>query len=116
MLNKINCAEKIEKIVDLLETDYDYETILVERECQDSWSENGAIFMVYLIEADYRDYDAIKRDIVDDIVDQLGSEITVLHGMKDKYPNSGYVLNIHEKSGGLAVEFEFHRVENGRPV
>lgn len=115
MINKMNCIETINKILAILETSPEF--FLVERECQESWNEDGVCFMIYLMEEAYRDYDALISDVIDEIVKRLGSEVTVLYdGYDCVYPQLGYALKIHQKNGGLAFEFEFHRVENGRPV
>lgn len=112
-MNKINCAEKIEKILVSLEADTDF--FIVERGCLDSWNEDGVCFMIYLIEEDYRDYDSLIEDVIDGITNAVGPEVVVLHD-EDIYPDCGYVLRITRKRSGLAFEFEFHRVENGEPV
>lgn len=113
-MDKINCAEKLREVLPSLESNTDL--FFIERECLDSWDENGGIFLVYLEEADYRDYDLLKEDIIQELKEALGPQVTVLYGLNCKYPESGYVLNIHHKGGGLCMEIEFYRVENGKAI
>lgn len=113
-MNKIHCADKLKEILPSFEDSTDL--FFIERECLDSWDENGGCFLVYLVEEDYRDYDAIKEDIIAELVEALGPEITVLYGMNNKYPDNGYVLNIHRKTGGLCLEIELYRLKNGKTI
>ena len=50
MKKLVNCAEELNRVLPLLETSPDL--FFVERECVDSWDENGGIFMIYLTEED----------------------------------------------------------------
>lgn len=113
MDKKINCAEELNKLLSSLENKSEF--LYVQKECVDSWNENSGIFMIYLMEDDYRDYDALWRDINDEIRDALKPDV-IVYGTKNKLPESGLVLNIHAKSSGLVCEFEFYRVENGKPI
>lgn len=78
--------------------------------------ENGACFLVSLMEEDYRDYDAIKEDIIAELVEALGPEVHVLYGMNKNCIDNGYVLNINRKTGGVCLEIELYRVENGKTI
>lgn len=116
-MNKIDCAKETNRILDLIENHFNediFPILSVQPECTDAWDADHSVFQVNLMEEDYRDYDLLKRDIVDFIATELKNQVIVLYN--GNYPQSGYCLRIHEKSSGLWFECELHRVENGKPV
>ncbi len=112
-MNKIDCAKETHRILDLLEDDF-FDDIIIERECLDSWDENHSVFMITLMEEDYRDYDALMDDIFNKIKKELNQGVVLLYN--DNYPQNGYALRVYPKFSGLAFEFELHKVENGKPI
>lgn len=108
-MNKMNCAEQVKKIFPLLQKQPDL--YHAELECEDNWDEDYACFLVYLMEEEFRDYDAVEKEVIRKITSNTEQKVTLLFGLNCKYPNSGYVLQVHRLGGGLTLEFELYRMK-----
>lgn len=104
----MNCATQMLKAFKELVADagefYDVQT-----ECQDDWSADYAIIIFYLIEEEYRDYEAIEEDIIERVAKSIG-DVQVVRGKQPK-PKKGYVLQVHSMHFGLSFELELYSLK-----
>lgn len=110
---KVNCAEVMKKFVSLARVDRNLVDIFddISSECDDVWTNNYASIICYLAEVEYRDYDAVIRDVIDTIVKSTGSKVIINHGRNNKaLPKSGIVLQTKAIHGGLTYEFELYDI------
>lgn len=108
--NKMNCNDKMKAVVDALS--YNPEVWNAYEECKEDWTPDYAIIEAYLMEEDYRDYDAAAADMIATIVETIGDEVKIVRGFKQEKPASGYVLHIWPKSGGFNFEFELYKMKS----
>lgn len=103
----MNCAEKAKEIISTLDGRNHLFTIVPE--IQDNWDEDHAVFVIDLIEEEYRDLSRLEYDLIKEIKDIIGEDIPEKYGSDVVDPDSDYVLNIYWKSGGLTFEIELRR-------
>lgn len=108
---EMNCKEKVEEIIAKLDNSEYWD---VEGECQDEWNKDYAVFLVYIMEEEYRDYDAIEDEIFDCIKNIVGKKVTIIHGRdKTPAPTSGYILHIWGKMG-ISYEIELYKAKKSK--
>lgn len=109
----MNCAAKMEEVISNLQNPDLYDLI---PECKDEWTQDYAIILLSLMEEDYRDYDKIKEDFLDEVRDLLDVEVEVIRGNTNRIPKSDYVMHAHPLRLGFEIEIELynaHRMSNG---